>query len=514
MTLLLLPSPTSRTRCSTDTLRVERLSGSKRPTSSTRRLVNSARFGYNRSVHTSIGVKAINPLSANPALGETPGTDNPEIDVPGLTSIQAGVDQATQNDFRSNSFQGYDDVFLTKGIHGLKFGFAVERIQLNLFTYSPGGDFPFGSLVAFLTNQPSTFSGPLQTLPDHLGVRSSIFAGYVQDDVHLRTNLTVNLGLRYEMSTVPTEVRGRLIALRSPTDSTESALGSPIFQNPTLRNFAPRVGFAWDPFRNGKTSIRGGFGMFDVLPLPFHFGSFQANVAPFTLNGTVVNLPPGSFPTEAFNLDAALLTAGTAQRLAYVQPNPKRNYVMQWNLNVQREVMSNLTAMLAYVGSRGVHQTYRSDDINTTLPTLTSAGYLWPSPIGSGKVLSPTVGRMDALTWTNDTFFDGFEAELVKRMSHGFQVQGSYTWSRAIDGGAGSDASDEFLKFTRQLVLLSPKVSARRGGFQCCSESSDQLHLEYPHSRLAPRSRSMDSSRVAAWWHFSDQELGYRLLLS
>jgi hypothetical protein len=345
-----------------------------------------------------------------------------------------------------NSFQGYDDVFLTKGIHSLKFGFAVERIQFDDASLSPGGDYGFGSLQAFLTNAPISYNkGSLPNTPaPHFGVRSSIFGGYIQDDLRLRPNLTVNLGLRYEMSTVPSEIYGRLVAVRHPTDSIESPLGSPLFQNSNLRNFAPRVGFAWDPFRNEKTSVRGGFGMFDVLPLPFLTGQWITSIAPFTEGGSVSNLPPGSFPTEALNILTSEILSGTGQEYVYVQPNPKRNYVMQWNLNVQRELVPNLTATLAYVGSRGLHQTFRADDINTTLPTLTSAGYLWPTPIGSGVVQSPTLGRMDALLWNNDTYFDGLEAQLLKTVSHGFQVQGSYTWSRAIDEGAGSVASDRF----------------------------------------------------------------------
>ena len=158
-------------------------------------------------------------------------------------------------------------------------------------------------------------SAALPSVPfPHFGFRSTIFGGYVQDDIRLRPNLTVNLGLRYEMSTVPTEVRGRLSALRSPTDSTPH-IGNGLFQNPTLRNFEPRVGFAWDPFRNGKTSVRGGFGMFDVLPLPYLLGQFAINAAPFTENGSVNNLPSGSFPTEAFNILAAQIIAGTGLRV-------------------------------------------------------------------------------------------------------------------------------------------------------------------------------------------------------
>ena len=96
------------------------------------------------------------------------------------------------------------------------------------------------------------------------GIRETLLGFYVQDDWRARPNLTLNMGLRWEMVTVPTEVQGKLANLINITDPTPH-LGSPLFSNPTLRNFEPRVGFAWDPFRNGKTAVRGGFGIFDVL---------------------------------------------------------------------------------------------------------------------------------------------------------------------------------------------------------------------------------------------------------
>jgi hypothetical protein len=108
-----------------------------------------------------------------------------------------------------------------------------------------------------------------------------------------------------------------------------------------------------------------------------------------------------------------------------------------------------------------VHQTFRADDINTTQPTLTSAGYLWPSPIGSGTVLSPNVGRMDTMQWINNSFFDALELQLIKRMGHSFQVQGSYTWGRAIDQGAGTVASDAFVSAIPSLFYFLPEY--RRG---------------------------------------------------
>ena len=471
-------------------------------------LINSARFGFNRSFHTSEGVKAINPLSANPALGESPGADNPQIDVPGLVSIQPGLDQVERVNIFENSFQLYDDVFLTKGIHSLKFGFAVERIQMNEYNPAPAGEFPFGTLLNFLTNQPSTFQAPLPTAPFlHFGFRSSIFGGYAQDDVRLRPNLTVNLGLRYEMSTVPAEIRGRLLALRSPVDSTLPPVGSPLFQNPTLRNFAPRIGFAWDPFGNGKTSVRGGFGMFDVLPLAFLLGQIGPSIAPFSESGFANNLPAGSFPTQALAILGTQIAAGTGLEYAYVEPNPKRNYVMQWNLNVQRELIPDLTAMVAYVGSRGVHEVFRSSDINTTQPTLTSAGYLWPTP-GGGTCpanpayckLNPTVGELDDMSWnTNDTFFDGLEAQIVKRLSRGFQIQGSYTWSRAIDAGGGSVNSDSFLNAIPTLFYFLPKYRRAVAEFNV----AQNLVVNYTWNIPTP-----SSLRGAAAWAARGWQLG------
>ncbi len=428
-------------------------------------ILNSARFGLNRSIHTSAGVRAINPGAGDPGLGESPGADNPQIDVPGYISIQPGLNQIERLDFFENSYQGYDDLFITKGKHSLKLGFAIERVQLNAFDPAPAGEIAFGTLAdpnnnGFLTNNPIVLFAPLPSAPfQKFHFRSTIIGGYIQDDVRLRPTLTLNLGLRYEMSTVPSETNGKLSALRSPYGQTfqDTVVGSTVFSNPTRKNFEPRVGFAWDPFGNGKTSVRGGFGIFDVLPLPYLLGQFATNTAPFTENGTANNLPAGSFPTQAFQILAAQAANNLGLRIPYIQPNPKRNYLMQWNLSIQRELAPNLTALLAYVGSRGVHMIFRADDINTTLPIDgTKQPYLWPIT-GTGTVISPSIGRMDTLQWNNDSYFDGLEAQVEKRLSHGFQVQGSYTWSRAIDGGDGSIASDSFTTSIPSLFFFLPR---------------------------------------------------------
>lgn len=419
-------------------------------------LVNSFRVGYNRAVSSTTAFNAINPLAADPSLGAVPGQNAPTINVPGLTGFTAGLPGSSVISYHWNSFQGYDDISLTKGIQNIKFGAAVERMDLNMFADSNGpGTFNFGSLTDFLTNQPSSFSAALPEAVSERGFRQTIFGLYVQDDIRWRPNLTINLGLRYEISSVPTEVQGKLTTLRDPYTDTTPHLGDPLFNNPTLRNFEPRVGFAWDPFRNGKTSFRGGFGMFDVLPLAYEIEQFEPSGAPF-FNVVGANaLAPGSFPTGAFQQAAA----SNLLRIPFIEPNPKRNYVMQWNLNIQREILPNLTATIAYVGNRGRHQPFRADDMNMVLPiALTPSGYLWPSPIGSGTVLNPNVGRIDYLSWTSNSSYDGLLVGVVKRMSHGLQVQGSFTWSKAIDEGSGSIQGDPLSNSISNLFFFDSRL--------------------------------------------------------
>src|ERR1700730_8127712 len=126
-------------------------------------------------------------------------------------------------------------------------------------------------------------------------MRQSIFGVYLGDDLRLFSNLTLNLGLRYEMATVPSEKQGRLATLLNLSDAMLHT-GDPYFSNPTLHNFEPRIGFSWDPFKDGKTAVRGGFGMFDVLPLPYETQNLTLFAAPFYLLGTNGSLSQGDFP--------------------------------------------------------------------------------------------------------------------------------------------------------------------------------------------------------------------------
>jgi hypothetical protein len=143
------------------------------------------------------------------------------------------------------------------------------------------------------------------------------------------------------MTTIPTEINGKLSTLRNLTDATPH-LGDPFFNNPTTKNFETRIGFAWDPFRNGRTAVRGGAGLFDVLPLPYQYFLLTTLPTPFFQATAIVNPGTGTFFNNLPPLPANSLGA------TYIEPNPKRNYVAQWNLNVQHQFTPTLTSMVAY----------------------------------------------------------------------------------------------------------------------------------------------------------------------
>jgi len=434
-------------------------------------ILNTARFGFNRNVVTAFTtLSAINPAAADTAFGFNPGEPAGIITVgSGVTQFSGGLGAIAEYRFHYNSFQFYDDLNWTKGKHSIKVGVSVERIQANQFTRgaSPEGFYTFGGLQQFLTNQPTNYVSLLSSSHTPRDLRQTLFGGYIQDDFKFRPNLTLNLGLRYEMATVPTETANQLSTLVHVSDTTPH-LGSPYFSNPTLRNFAPRVGFAWDPTGKGKTSIRGAFGIYDVLPLPYQFELLTLLSAPYTEAGSFTFPTSGPqacnapgvhcFPTGGFpNLTVSTL------RYGYVEQNPHRSYVEQWTLNIQHQFFSNFTTTVAYVGSHGVHLPEHNDDINGYQPTAkTPEGYLWPMTAGSGSRLFPGLGgQVSANTWNAVSTYHGLEAQAIKRLSHGFQIQGSYTFAKSIDTSSSGIAGDTFGNSVSSLPFFDPRP--RRG---------------------------------------------------
>ncbi len=469
-------------------------------------LLNSFRAGYNRDgVANDQTVKALNPLAADPSLRADPGRDATQANVSGISPLTGGVGANPTYFYYWNSWQAYDEALLARGTHSLKFGVALERMDLNeLVLRDPSGIFSFGSLADFLTNVPSRFvTGVASTLTPR-GLRQTVLGLYVQDDWRWRPNLTLNLGLRWEMATVPTEVQGKLANLINVTDA-QPHLGSPFFSNATKHNFDPHVGFAWDPFRKGSTAVRGGFGVFDVLPLPYQFTLYTSQAAPFFAYGSVTPsstppLPPGSFFAGAF----PLLSASSLQGV-YVEQHPHRSYVMQWNLNVQHAITPNLATMVGYVGSRGVHLPFVDDDMDIVYPTKTPSGYLWPcAPLDpvtgqctqylAGTTLNPNFGDIRGLMYKGNSFYHALEVGVQKRLSRGLQAQASFTWGKSIDTGSAALAGDTFANSIASLPWFDLKLNRALSDFNIGRTLVLNATWQVPSPNLPPRATGWVSS--------------------
>jgi hypothetical protein len=473
-------SPDSFGNVQLNTLSSRQIVAAEETHSFTPNFVNAVRFGYNHeNVNNDASVGALRTVASDTSLGSWPASvavrNASFVHVSGLTDLSGGVGGLPTYLYGWNSFQWYDDAFWTRGTHSVKFGVAAERMLLKITAITdPNGIWSFGGLQNFLTNIPTHFQGGIVSTLTPRDLRQTIFGAYLQDDWRWKPNLTLNLGLRYEMSTVPTEIHGKIANLPTvdamlpvcgvSVPGSCSGTGS-FFSNPTLRNFEPRIGFAWDPFSNGKLAVRGGAGLFDVLPLPYQFILLTSQSAPFfkypALSSSNTSLP---VPIKFFQVPAADLN-GSNFRTTYVEPNPKRNYVTQWNLNAQYQLTPSLAAMVAYVGSRGVHQPFRVDEANLVIPTKTSAGYLWPNPETSGNPINGNFGSIRAMFYQGRSYFNALEVQLAKRMSRGFQMQGTFTWGRSMDTSSATLAGDAFGNSISSLNWFDVSLTRGRSDF-------------------------------------------------
>jgi Carboxypeptidase regulatory-like domain len=502
-------------------------------------VLNVVRLAYSRTQNDAGSTTAINPVAADPSLAMIPdqGFFSPNIVLTGAGVTTAAAGQGYAAPHRksyNNLYELFDDAFVTKGTHSMKFGFTFMPDQTNAYHDSNGngsGTFTYqgtynvqggstqvptaaeafcykgtggagkgsnydptcGSLVNFLTNQPrsSTRSLDRPSFPKQY-FRNKVIGAYFQDDWRIRPSLTLNLGLRYEMTTIPKEIHdhvynmpslttqlpcGQAILVPSglcPQDGNPASVpGDPLAllnrvvftHNPTLKNFEPRVGFAWDPFHDGKTAVRGGFGVFDALPLPYELVFNSTSTIPFnnpfSVVGPGVFLSPNQqggaadqFPYQIAAITASLPPAVTPSRsLNWVEPAPSRNYVYQWNFNIQRQITPNMTVLVGYAGSRAFHNPFQADSFNTIIPTKAANGqYYWPNPYtgdlpGNSAqllLLNPSVSNMMATDWMSRSWYNALTVKLDKRMSHGFQVEGSFTWSKSMDTTSGSATGDTF----------------------------------------------------------------------
>ena len=226
-------------------------------------VVNVLRGSFSR---TNVASSA---ASTHAALQMYPGADRPDATLAlgsGITGIGTGGASPEPENQIQNRFSEGDDIAWSKGAHNFRFGASVDRVQSHVYWPFQGqSSWSFSSITNFLAGAATSVTGVLES-PTNVPIRDfrdTEFAFYGQDDWKVSSKLTLNLGLRYEPMTNPIEIHNQLNTIVNwATDSTFTNVQHVLITNPSTTNFDPRVGFAYDPFKDHKTSIRGGFGMF------------------------------------------------------------------------------------------------------------------------------------------------------------------------------------------------------------------------------------------------------------
>jgi outer membrane receptor protein involved in Fe transport len=391
-------------------------------------LLNTFRVGLNRSVSLADNRRIVDIPEG---LTWLPGEPFGYFTIRGMVNEVAGDFRLPRDDFLNN-WQIGNTLVWTRGRHSARFGFQGQYMQFDQNTTSQkGGIVNFANLEGFLTGRPTSVDLAVPGKIDPIRkYRQWLWAFFAQDDVRLSPHLTANVGLRYEFITVPTEADGKISNLRQVTD-TQLTIGEPWHNNPSLKNFAPRLGVAWDPFGTGRTAVRAGFGVFydEILP-KYYFFSGSLN-PPFTTRTSITNPP---FPNVVANFNPDAFIRAQLQTTNFDLKTP---HMIQFNANVQRSV-GPWDLSLAYVGSRGKNL-IRLGDANLAPETV----------VNGVKTYQPQLGRRNPSftgVWQrvtdSESFYNSFQVSAVKRYVRGWRAQVSYTFGRTVDEASGINSQD------------------------------------------------------------------------
>jgi hypothetical protein len=433
----------------------------------------------------------------------------------------------------NDNYNFFDNLTKTVGRHSLKFGFAYNHYQKSEDAGSGNqGNFYFSSLdpsgniteaqefANFLEGNVAQFT---QTSQDFRAIiDQNEFEMYAQDSYRIRPNLTLSFGLRYSLFRQPTDANGHLttfdpaaynLATANQIDPCTGSLGiqTGTCANPNVlpptgnplngiiiggkdspygnavarqndRDFGPRFGFAWDPFSTGKTSVRGGYGIYYDSPSVGPWEQAVFNNAPFVNSVTIYNTtladPAGP---NAPNYSAPVLYG--------VNPAWHTPYTQEWSLDVQRELLPKLILDIGYYGNKGTHLV-GDVDINEPQPgayVTALAPYGVTAPISTAgeseqlNYIRPYLGY-DAMNIWSTSFISNYNAlqiSLQKRFGSSSLLNVNYTWSHALTD-AQTDYATPMITSDPISTMAPPNLiggtsSMRTGSTTCPFSKSNRV---------------------------------------
>jgi outer membrane receptor protein involved in Fe transport len=457
-------------------------------------VLNSFRIAYNRSAQfrdmlpdTELGPEFTFVPGQAMGLITVSGTD---ASLSGLGLVNMGTNGMTPRFFIYNLFEYGDDLSVIRGNHTFKFGGSLKRMRDNsLNDTARRGQYRFPNLARFLRAQPDQFTFnaqpgdadyPLAVGDSYRGLRQWFIAVYGQDDWQVSPRLTLNLGLRYETVTNPTEANhlaARLVHITDPAYTIEPEIDS--YFDVTKKNFQPRFGFAWQLNDSATTVIRGGTGIFHDQTLPNLYAVNAERYPPYFIQ---LRRTAGLTFTQADLIGGRVNVAPTVSQ---VSPIIKTATKYHWNLTVQQQLSQNNIIEIGYVGARS-HNLPKFGELNTPNPVILEDGQKCFAYSG-GNPLCPEASRARRNTnfaqlrtteWKYSGFYNAMNFKFTRRITSGGQFQFLYTLSRAMDSASTHATQDYAREPQNSLDPTDPNRDWGKAGFDALHNMA--IHYTYP----------------------------------